>query len=69
MGIKLGIFFVLIGLLGMLHQRLFTSGGWFSWEQFFNTLHHETLILLCFALGIGVLVGRLLFESTKHRGE
>lgn len=49
--------FIIIGFLGMLHQKLFTEGGWFSWEQFFNTLHHETLILLAFALGIGIMIG------------
>jgi len=54
---KIAISFFTIGLLGMLHQRLLTGGGWFNWSQFW---HHEPLIAVAFALGAGVLLAEVL---------
>lgn len=51
---KLGI--LALGFLGMLYQKLFTSGGWFDWSQVLE-LHHEHLILLCFVIAIMCLLG------------
>ena len=56
------IVFILAGFIGMLHQKLFTSGGWFSFEQMF---HHEWFITIAFALGVGVLIGIKI--STRKR--
>ena len=54
---NLGLFFILIGFAGMLHQRIFTSGGWFNWQQVW---HHELFIVMAFAFGAGLLIGKLL---------
>jgi len=50
----IGLSCILLGVLGILHQKLFTGAGWFNWDQFW---HHETLIAICLSLGIGVLFG------------
>lgn len=49
--------FIIIGLTGMVHQRFYTSGGWFSWEQVW---HHELFIVMSFAFGAGILLGGIL---------
>ena len=48
----IGVVFILAGFLGLLHQRLFTSGGWFDLQQVW---HHEFLIAIFFAFGAGWL--------------
>lgn len=45
----------LTGIFGLIHQRLFTVGGWFNWRQFWC---HESLIAMCFATGVALLIGR-----------
>ncbi len=47
----LSILFIILGILGILHQRFFTSGGWFNWGHLFG-IHHEPLIAACFVAGI-----------------
>ena len=51
---KLAIFFFIIAVLGILHQGLFCN-EWWNWQQFF---HHEPLIAISLAVGIGILLGR-----------
>lgn len=46
---------LLAGILGLIHQRFFTAGGWFNWEQFW---HHESLIAMCFVVGLALLAGK-----------
>ena len=52
---KIAGFIILIGLLGMIHQKIFTEGGWFSFDQMW---HHEWFITIAFCLGIGILIGK-----------
>lgn len=52
---KIGIGFIILGFLGLLHQGLF-CGEWWNWSQFW---HHETLIAICIAFGLGIIGGRL----------
>ena len=55
--IKLAITAFLLGILGLLHQKFFTGGGWFDWGQVLELkLHHEQLILACFIVGVALLV-------------
>jgi len=51
---KIGILFLLLAVFGLIHQKLFTAGGWFDWSQF---LHHESLIVLCLGIGIALIIG------------
>ena len=40
--------FFLLGVFGLVHQKLI-GGGWFNWPQVLELrLHQEHLILLCF---------------------
>jgi hypothetical protein len=50
----LGLGFLLAGFAGMLHQRLFTGGGWFNLHQFLTMLNHEDLML--YALWTGAIL-------------
>ena len=54
-----GGLFISLAFLGLLHQRLLTEGGWFSWAQFW---HHESLIAICLAVGLVFL-----FQQLKRR--
>ena len=47
-----------LGLFLLLHQQMTSNDVWFNWEQLFNQLNHETLILFCLAVGIALLVGK-----------
>ena len=51
---KLAILFFAIAILGILHQGLFCN-EWWNWQQCF---HHEPLIAISLAVGIGILLGR-----------
>lgn len=51
---KLAILFFVIATLGILHQGLF-CGEWWNWGQFW---HHEPLIAVAFAVGVGILLRR-----------
>jgi len=42
-----------LALFGLCHQYCLT-GKWWQWEQFW---HHESLVAICLALGIGILIG------------
>lgn len=55
----LTVLFCALAILGLVHQRFFTSGGWFDWSQFW---HHESLIALCFVVAICFLVSYLLMK-------
>ena len=54
----LAIIAFLGGIGGLIHQRFWTSGGWFDWQQLVDQLCHEDLIVLCFVAGICLLIGR-----------
>tara|TARA_R100001530_G_C4284671_1_gene146506 strand:- start:456 stop:668 length:213 start_codon:yes stop_codon:yes gene_type:complete len=56
-GMMIGIIFIVLGILGLLHQRFFTSGGWWNWNQFW---HHEPLIAASIAFGAGWIMGGFL---------
>ena len=51
---KLAIFFFVIAVLGILHQGLFCN-EWWNWSQLW---HHELLIAVTLAIGVGILLGR-----------
>ena len=53
MRLLVACFCFILAILGFWHHYWLT-GLWFQWEQFW---HHESLIVICFALGIGILVG------------
>ena len=53
----LAIIALLLGVFGLVHQKLCTTGGWFNWEQFW---HHEPLIALCFVCAVALFVGKKL---------
>ena len=48
---------IILASLGVLHQRLFTEGGWWSWQQW---LHHESLVTVCLSLAGGIVLGEIL---------
>ena len=50
----ISLILLFIGILGMLHQRYFAHGGWFSLSQMW---HHEWFITIAFCLGIGIFIG------------
>jgi len=52
----------LLGVFGLVHQKLYTTGGWFNWEQFW---HHEPLIALCFVSAVALFVGKKLTIHVK----
>lgn len=54
-----GIAFAL-GIFGLFHQKYKTAGGWFNWKQFW---HHEPLIVICFVVGVALLVGKYIWGS------
>lgn len=53
--LKLVVLFLLLGFLTLLHQRM-GGGVWFQ----IRDLHHETFALVCFAIALGVYVGKIL---------
>ena len=55
------IFFVLAFLI--LFQQKVTFGVWFQ----ISDLHHETFALASVALGIGVLIGSIITETTREK--
>ncbi len=44
-----------LGVLGLVHQKLYTGSGWFSWQQFW---HHEPLIVISFISFLMLLTGK-----------
>lgn len=44
---------IVLGILGLIHHYCLT-GLWFQVED----IHHETLILVCFGLSLGIIIGR-----------
>jgi len=55
------VFFVLAFLI--LFQQKVTFGVWFQ----ISDLHHETFALASLALGIGVLIGSIITETTRKK--
>jgi hypothetical protein len=55
------VFFVLAFLI-LFHQKV-TFGIWFQ----ISDLHHETFALASVALGIGVLIGSTITETTRKK--
>ena len=53
-------FAVALAVFGLVHQRLSTQAGWFSWEQFLN---HEALIVVCLISAAGLLLGKYLNKT------
>ena len=53
----LSIISLVLAILGLVHQKFLTSGGWFNWEQF---SHHESLIAIAFIVCITTLLVYLL---------
>lgn len=43
----------LAGIFGLLHQRFFTSMGWFDWGTIWK---HEVGILAMFSIGVGLVI-------------
>lgn len=62
---KLGLFFIGIGILGILHQELLAHASW-DWTQF---RHHETLITACIAFGAGWLTGGIIRWFRRYQNE
>lgn len=54
-----GVFFAMAFLI--LFQQKITFGLWFQ----LGDLHHETFAVAAAALGLGVLIGSAITESTK----
>jgi len=57
---------LILAILGLVHQKFFTSGGWFNWEQFW---HHEPLIAIAFVVSIIILVIYLYRRSRIKKRE
>lgn len=55
-----------LGLFGLMHQRFYTEGGWFNWEQFWD---HESLIAMAFVAGISFMVVYLAKGDLSKRYE
>jgi len=54
----------LAGILGLLHQKFFTSGGWFDWGQVgIGEVHHEQHIIVAFLIGFHFLLFFLIKRS------
>ena len=53
---------LMAAIFGLVHQKLFTSGGWFNWEQFW---HHEPLIAMA-SVGWITLLFVYLVERNKR---
>ncbi len=56
----LSVLALMAAIFGLVHQKLFTFGGWFNWEQFW---HHEPLIAMSFVGWITLLVVYLVERS------
>ena len=65
---KLSSIFILVGLAGIVHQKII-GGGWFNWSQVLELkLHHEHLILLCFIIAFLIAVRNRLPKRLIKRG-
>ena len=51
----IGVFFFLSGFLILLDQHM-RIGVWIQWR---DLLHHETIALAFFAVGVGVFIGSI----------
>jgi uncharacterized membrane protein len=56
--------FLALGFFTMLHQFL-CWGVWFQPED----LHHETFVLSCFAMALGVYIGTKMSKRTEKQTE
>ena len=60
----LTILSLVLATIGLVHQKLFTPGGWFDWEQF---SHHESLIAIALIVCITSLLAHLLERRQGKR--
>ena len=58
-----GLVFLLLGLFGYLHQKLYDAEAW-NWRQFFT---HETLTGLVVCVGITLLVVAAVSHESKTK--
>ncbi len=49
----LSVLALIAAIFGLVHQKLFTPGGWFNWKQF---SHHEPLIAIAMIVGVTLLI-------------
>jgi len=60
----LSIISLVLAAIGLVHQKLFTPGGWFDWKQF---SHHESLIAIALIVCITSFIAHLLERRQDKR--